>query len=236
MADHQPVALAQSLSIRPYKDQLPRQADELLFQSSFGIFGDCHANPLSPRQVLIAFTTDYRAFNLPDGSLRENILLDPISFPEQELQSGDCLYTEDAELKLRLTFKCEPCGRLNKVQPNLSRNIRGRRGYLARVVGSGVLRPGDSLRLKQGLYPTFAEDWHERVISIARQLPENPAISYSHLAILAGVATGYCRAFPRLLEAHNLPTERIVPSSISPKPLPEWSGEELFAPEHLFHP
>jgi|SRR5215831_6440589 len=228
-----PTAIVEALSIRPYKDQLPRQATELILQNQFGIFGDCHASPISPRQVLIAFKSDYRDFNLPTGSLKENILLDT-SFSPEEIQSGDCLSLDSAEITLRLTFKCEPCGRLNKVQPNLSHNIRGRRGYLARVINGGLLRAGDTLRLHKSVYPPFSDDWHERVIRVAQLLPVDRSLSFATLALLAGVASTYCRAFPRLLQKHDLPNERIFPSSISPAaPFPEWNGESLFSPETI---
>ena len=230
MPDQHRIALVEGLSFRSYKNQPSTQTDYLILHSPIGIFGDCHANPLSPRQVLIAFTTDYREFALPEGSLKENILLNVNPSFSEKFESGDCLSVGDVGFKLRITFKCEPCGRLNKVHPNLSREIRGRRGFLARVVRSGELRTGDILRLTKNVYPPFSDDWHQRVIAIARLLPANRSMSYSTLAVLSGVASAYCRAFPRLLRTHRLPTERILPSASSSQ-FPQWDAKEIFAQE-----
>jgi MOSC domain-containing protein YiiM len=212
----------------------PKESHVLSFVSGKGIDTDCHAHPLSPRQVLIALSDTYANFNLPINTLRENILLQSdTGLAPSHLDSGDTL-SHHGGVNLRITFPCEPCGRLNKTRPNLCRDIGRQRGWLARVVSGGVLRPGDRLQLTKGMYPRFSDDWHERVIAVARLLPEDRSLSYLNLALLAGVAKGYCRAFPRLLETHNLPTKRIVPSSIFPTtPFPEWSGEQLFIPELL---
>lgn len=225
-------ALIDTLYIRPDKTLAPTTTGELAFVAGRGIDKDCHAHPLSPRQVLIATSGAYHDFQLPNNTLRENILFRFTPGAEQ-FESGDVLSLDNGQLQLRLTFPCEPCGRLNRTRPNLCRDINGQRGWLARVVSSGLLHPDDQLRLTKSVYPPFAEDWHERVTAVARLLPSNRSLSYSRLALLAGVASGYCRAFPRLLSSHDLPTDRISPSSASPA-LPEWSGEKVFAPEELF--
>ena len=83
---------------------------------------------------------------------------------------------------------------------------------------------------------TFSEDWHERIVSVARQLPSDHFLSYTKLALLAGVAKTYCRAFPRILEGHpELPLDRILPATGAPCALPEWDGYEIFTSEDLFH-
>ncbi len=227
-------AIVDTLYFRPEKTLPPIKARELSFLAGRGIDKDCHAHPLSPRQVLIATSDAYHDFQLPNNTLRENILLNfTLRSDAEQFESGDVLFIDNGSLALRLTFPCEPCGRLNRTRPNLCRDIKGHRGWLARVVSSGLLRPDDRLRLTKSVYPPFATDWHERVTAVAQLLPSNCSLSYSQLAVLAGVASGYCRAFPRLLRSHQLPTERIVPSSIAPLPLLEWAGHEVFKPELL---
>lgn len=229
-----PDTVVDALYFRPDKTLTPTEATALSFITGQGIVNDCHAHPLSPRQVLIALTDAYADFDLPENTLRENILLQPTSeFDGTQIESGDTLSLNDGRLELRITFPCEPCGRLNKKKPNLCRDIKGQRGWLARVVSTGTLKTGDGLQLTKSVYPPFSEDWHERVIAVARLLPSDRSLSYSKLALLAGVASGYCRAFSRLLRAHNLPTERIVTASTSATPFPEWDGQQLFAPELL---
>jgi len=222
--------------LRPDKTLPPKQAHALPLIAGKGIDSDCHADPLSPRQVLIALSGPYIDFHLPPNTLRENILLrsNP-EFNGAQMESGDTLSLDGGTLKLRLTFPCEPCGRLNKKKPNLCRDIKEQRGWLARVVCTGVLRAGDTLRITKAVYPPFSDDWHERVLAVARLLPPDRSLSYLKLALLAGVASSYCRAFPRLLRTHKLPTERIVPSSTLPSLFPAWTGEEVFTPEPLSH-
>ena len=229
-----PFASVISLYFRPTKSQPLRESQTLTLLAGKGINGDCHSNHLSPRQVLIASSDTYTALNLPANALRENLLLkiNP-EFNHSPLTSGDTLSLTHGtrEVMLRIMFQCEPCGRLNKTRQNLCRDVRGQRGWLARVVRGGSLQKEDTLLVIKNVYPTFSDDWRERVISIASLLPENRSLSYLKLAELAGVANSYCRAFPHLLRTNHLPTERIVPSSISPAPLPEWNGTRVFNPE-----
>ena len=222
------------LYIRPDASAPPHAADELILSAGLGIKNDCHADLLSSRQVLIAFDATYHEFNLPAASLRENILVSN-HIDEGELRSGDVLFTQDGA-KLRLMFACEPCGRLNKVRTGLCGEIKGKRGYLARVVGDGTIRLGDRFFLTKEAYPPFSDDWHERVLFVARQLPANHFLSYTRLASLAGVAKTYCRAFPRLLQSHSdIPSNRILSTDRTSTlaALPEWDGTSIFAPEAL---
>lgn len=225
-----------ALYARSHKGQPPVKANDLTLVVGLGIQNDYHAHPLSPRQILIIATDTYSHFQLEDGSLRENILLADHGYDGEQLQSGDTLSVgDDGGAELRITFQCEPCGKLNKLGPNLCRTIKGQRGYLARVVSSGIVRAGDPLRLTKSVYPPFSEDWHERVINVAHLLPPDHFLSYTKLALLAGVANSYCRAFPRLLDSHNeLPLERILAASARPPThLQEWNGQEVFKPEPL---
>jgi len=96
-------------------------------------------------------------------------------------------------------FRCEPCGRLDRHQRGLQSRVGAERGLLARVIDGGVLRPGDGVRVTEGLVsPLWSDDWRERVlraeVGSARSLGR-----VRRLAELAGVSAGYCRAFPRLL-------------------------------------
>lgn len=218
-----------SLYRRPDKNSAPQKVRELQLLNQVGIFDDCHAHTLSPRQVLIAFDNAYTRHELPDASLKENIRL--TSDLEPNLESGDTLSVCNSTAVLRITFQCEPCGRLNKIRPNLCRDIKRERGILARVVSGGPIRVNDRLQLTKRAYPTFSDDWHQRVFSVAQQLPPQHYLSYAKLALLAGVAKSYCRAFPRLLKSHgNLPLTRIIQSDSSSN-LPEWDGQNVFEPE-----
>lgn len=198
-----------------------------------GIDGDCHASPFSPRQLLIVSTGAYEYCNLPPRSLRENIL---VRVANLKLSSGTLLRL-GPEAAVRITFECEPCGRLNRIRPKLSKDIVGKRGYLARVVRSGLVKPGDQVQVQRDVFHPFSDNWRDRLISVVRKLPEDCFVSYSQLAELAGVPKVFCRVFPRLLRSHgDLPWQRVVPSNqlkMSPN-IPgqqTWLSGAIFADE-----
>jgi len=215
---------------RPTRDVIPVDSEEIFLRRGVGIDGDCHANPVSPRQLLIVCTGAYDYCNIPPRSLRENILVRAANL---KLSSGSLLWL-GADAAVRITFECEPCGRLNKFRPKLSKEIVGKRGYLARVVRSGLVRPGDRVRVEPDVFHAFSDNWRDRIISVVQKLPEDCWISYSQLAELAGVPKAFCRAFPRVLRSQpDLPWERVVPShelrtdDNAPPPL-SWAGGLVF--------
>lgn len=199
-----------------------------------GIDGDFHASPVSPRQLLIVSTGAYDYCNLAPRSLRENILVRAANL---KLSSGSLLRL-GCEAQVRITFECEPCGRLNKFHPKLSKDIVGKRGYLARVVRSGLVKPGDEVQVETDVFRPFSDNWRDRLISVVRKLPEGCLVSYSQLAELAGVPRVFCRAFPRLLRSRgDLPWQRVMPSN-QLKMLPNmpnqqtWLGRVIFNDEN----
>lgn len=221
---------------RSRRDEVPEEREDIYLRAGIGIDGDCHASSVSPRQLLIVSTGAYDYCNIPPRSLRENIL---VRTGNLKLSSGS-LVRLGAEAAIRITFECEPCGRLNKFRPRLSKDIVGKRGYLGRVVRSGLVRPGDQIEIEADVFLPFSDNWRERLISVVHKLPEDCVVSYSQLAELAGVPKVFCRVFPRLLRSHEgLPWQRVVPSN-QLKMLPTipglqaWSGHIIFSNETLF--
>jgi hypothetical protein len=100
---------------------------------------------------------------------------------------------------LRLMFQCEPCGTLDRFQPGLSGRIGNRRGILARVLAGGAIQPGDRIVDVGRPLPAWPDDWRARVAQVLQAVPDGMVLSYAQLALLAGVQSTYCRAFPRLL-------------------------------------
>jgi MOSC domain len=216
-----------SLSRRPQREAPPENVEEIFLRAGVGIDGDCHASSISPRQVLLASTGAYEYCDVPPGSLRENIL---INVNDLRLFSGS-LVRIGPDAAIRITFECEPCGRLNRFRANLSKDIRGKRGYLARVVKSGVVKPGDQMHVEGRVFSPLSDDWRDRVIAIAQMVPSGFVVSYTRLAELAGVPKAFCRAFPRLLRSRlEGSPQRVVPSSqLNNTPsLPIWLGREVF--------
>lgn len=194
---------------RPQRDGEPEKSEKIFLRVGLGIDGDCHARSTSPRQVLLAATGTYSRFDLAPSSLRENIL---INVDELKLSSGDLLLIGH-DAALRVCFRCEPCARLNRFRDKLSRDIKGRRGYLARVVRSGVVRHGDGIKVVKSVFRSFPDEWKERVIDVIRRVPSDEVFSYTQLAELAGVPKSFCRAFPRLLRSQgDIQWQRIIKS------------------------
>lgn len=189
-----------------------------------GILDDVHADPFSPRQLLLAGTAVYEELALPPHSLRENLLLD---LDTSRLASGTVLQVGD-QVRLRMMFQCEACGQLDTVQPRLAQRIGNRRGMLARVLAGGVIHVGDPVCDLGVLAPAWHEDWRERVRAVLDATPEGSVIEYRHLARLAGIQSSYCRAFPRLVAKLGPGYAAKAVSAQSAVALPRWEGAGLF--------
>lgn len=187
-----------------------------------GIDGDRHADPLSPRQVLLASAAVYADLALPAHTLGENLLVD---LDTAQLASGTVLQIGDA-VRLRLMFQCEACGHLDAFQAGVSGRIGRRRGVLARVLAGGIVRPGDRIRDLGRILPAWDDDWRARVAQVLRALPDGMVLSYAQLARLAGVQSSYCRAFPRLVKGLGYAGKAV--SGQAAVGLRCWQGEGLF--------
>lgn len=192
--------------------------------ANYGIIGDRHACPHSPRQLLVAGDAAYKRFGLPGATLRENVRID---FSTADLRSGDLLRL-GPDVVLWLTFHCEPCSLLERRHPGTTTTIGKHRGMLARVLRGGLFGEGDEVFLARASLPAMSDDWQARVLGVACAVPAGHYIAYRQLAEMAGVANAYCRAFPKVLS--RLPVDissRIVGASRE-LPGPRWSGAEFF--------
>lgn len=187
-----------------------------------GLAGDRHADPLSPRQVLLASSRTYADFALPAHVLSENLLLDADT---TQLFSGAVLQIGD-EVLLRLMFQCEACGRLDLARTGLVGRLGTRRGMLARVLRGGIVRAGDPVRDLGPMLPAWSDDWRERVARVLEAVPDGAVVEYGRLARLAGADPSYCRAFPRLLAKLGMSSKAVAAKSASAAP--RWHGDGLF--------
>ncbi len=184
-----------------------------------GLVGDCHAQVASPRHVLVCSKVVLDECGLPAAAVRANVVVDGLvdGFP-----SGTILRL--GTLSLRLMMSCESCRKLETFRPGLARGLEGRRGMLARVVGSGTTKVGDDIQVVSTRHRPLAANWQERVADIVEHVPEGMLLTYPKLAELAGVQSTYCRAFPRVI-ARLGATDRVVPSSIAKlHDRREWDG------------
>lgn len=223
---HMDIGRIEALALRPSLAAPPLRRVVLRAIAGMGLEGDVHADPLSPRQLLLAGTDAYHAFDLPPHALRENLLMD---VDTSRLVSGTVLQVGDG-VQLRLMFQCEACVHLDAHRPGLSARIGTRRGMLARVLRSGEIRPGDPVRAVGRPLPAWSDDWRERIVHVLDTLPPASVITYKRLAQLAGVASTYCRAFPGMI-ARLGPryAGKAVPTQ-SDVALPRWDGHGLFDP------
>lgn len=219
-----PLGSLTSLYIRVGKAPTPRRVTSVQAIADFGLAGDKHASPQSPRQLLLAGRTAYAHWGLPPASLRENLLID---FSTERLASCDLLRVGN-EVILWMTFLCEPCSLLERQCPGTLKAIGANRGMLARVVRGGALHEGDAIAVCRWKAPVFSNAWQDRVVHVACAVPEGFRISYGQLADMAGVHPSYCRAFPRVLSRLPAAVANRVGSDPKLPEAPVWSGAGLF--------
>jgi len=215
------IGYVEALAIRPPGSSRSTALDTVRALDG-GIEGDRHADPLSPRQVLLASAGVYADLALPPHALGENLLVD---LDTAQLASGTVLQIGDA-VRLRLMFQCEACGYLDAYRAGVSGRIGRRRGVLARVLAGGVIRPGDRILDLGPTLPAWDDDWRARVAQVLRALPDGMVLTYARLARLAGVQSSYCRAFPRLVKSLGY-AGKALPAQAAAG-LRCWQGEGLF--------
>src|SRR5690242_7074900 len=102
---------------RPLQLKASRQTiEEIFLRARVGIDGDCHASPISPRQISLASTGACDYCDVPPESLREDILTkvhDLLSFMISfRLDWGRC--SDSITL-------CQPRTRLDRIRPGFRR-------------------------------------------------------------------------------------------------------------------
>jgi hypothetical protein len=214
--------LALTLRLRRGAAPLPVQAAEAI--AGAGLENDIHADPLSPRQLLLAGAAAYADLALPPHALRENLLLD---LDTAELRSGTVLQV-GREVRLRLMFQCEACGQLEAQRPGLARVLGQRRGILARVLAGGTIREGDPVRDLGPLLPAWPDDWKGRVLRVLDAVPPGAVLTYAQLARLAGVQSSYCRAVPAMLRKLGPAYVEKVVGQQAQVTASRWQGVGLF--------
>lgn len=180
----------------------------LTLRAGRGILGDVSAACDSPRQVLLASETVYRQLTLEPGALRENFL---VSGEIERFRSGQVLRI-GSTVRIRLTFPCEPCAKLNHVRDGLARAVAGRRGFLGRVVEGGRVRAGDLISLDPVSLRPLPLRPRDRVFDIVACVPHGYVLSYAALVRAAGLTRSYVRVIPGFLAAAppGTPAHRIV--------------------------
>lgn len=158
----------------------------------YGILGGVPCPPL--RQVLLLPETTLSRFRLRPGDLRENVVL---RFDKlHELASGTILRI--GAVRVRLTFHCEPCGRIAKhVRPS---QILHARGYLGSILDSGEISLSDPVMVETDRMEPIPHPLPDRIRwYLDRQATASCRVTSVDLLYGVGLSASYARALPSLL-------------------------------------
>jgi len=218
------IGQVRALSLRADRRAPPVRVERAVALEGHGFAGDVHADPVSPRQLLLAGSSVYASLALPAHTLRENLLVD---VDTARLTSGTILQL-GADVRIRLMFQCEACGQLDLQRAGLVRALGNRRGMLARVVSGGAVVAGDAIVQLDERLPPWPDDWRARVTAVLDAAPRGTVVEYAQLARLAGIQSSYCRAFPRLLAKLGPHYANRAVAARSSSTAPRWDGAGLF--------
>ena len=113
--------------------------------SGLGLEGDRSAYEGSMRQVLFMDKETLDEFGLAPGQVKENITVTGLEL--SQTKEGQVFRIGD-EVTMEIVGDCEPCGKMDAIQPGLMEKIDGRRGLLAKVIDGGAIKVGDSVRVE----------------------------------------------------------------------------------------
>ena len=113
--------------------------------SGMGLEGDRSCEKGNMRQVLLVDKETLDEFELKPGQIKENITTTGVDMSQTE--PGQVFFIGD-HVTMEIVGECEPCGKMNALQPGLLNRINHRRGMLALVINGGSFKVGDSIRLE----------------------------------------------------------------------------------------
>ena len=113
--------------------------------SGLGLEGDRSAYEGSMRQVLFMDKETLDEFGLAPGQVKENITVTGLDL--SQTKEGQVFRIGD-EVTMEIVGDCEPCGKMDAIQPGLMSKIDGRRGMLAKVISGGAIKVGDTVRIE----------------------------------------------------------------------------------------
>jgi alkylated DNA nucleotide flippase Atl1 len=179
--------------------------------SGVGISGDANADALSPRQLLVVSGPVLESLGIAAGDIRENVVVDGVV---DSLLSGQVLQLGEAVV--RLTYRCEPCFRLEEVRKGLARQLLGRRGFLARVLVGGKVRAGDNLELLPQRLRPIPDDPKARLADLLTLIPAGTVVTFRQMRVVLGYASSYLRVLPFLLRnmCEDLPAHRVIATDL----------------------
>jgi MOSC domain-containing protein YiiM len=120
-----------------------KELDSAEFVAERGLKGCIHGRLESKRQVLLMDAETLQLLGVAPGMVKENITSRGLDL--KQISEGRRLRVGEAVLEA--TIPCDPCDRMEEIRAGLREELRGRRGWLFRVIEGGVARPGDSIEI-----------------------------------------------------------------------------------------
>ena len=133
-----------NIHIARVKGTLSDPVQEANAISGMGLEGDRSCKKGNMRQVLLVDKETLDEFELKPGQIKENITTTGVDM--SQTQPGQVFIIGDT-ITREIVGECEPCGKMNALQPGLLNRINHRRGMLALVINGGSFKVGDSIRL-----------------------------------------------------------------------------------------
>jgi MOSC domain-containing protein YiiM len=120
-----------------------REVEEAEAIADKGFKGCIHGRSGSKRQVSLIDLETLERLGVSPGTVKENITTRGLDF--QRLQAGQQLRIGGSLLEIALP--CHPCSRMDEIRHGLQEELRGRRGWLCRIVEGGIIRRGDRVEV-----------------------------------------------------------------------------------------
>jgi alkylated DNA nucleotide flippase Atl1 len=207
-------AFVTALMTKPVRHEPMQSRESVSAAARHGLTGDCHAQPLGPRQALIVRQEGLDRHGLGIWQVRANIAVRGLSV--EALTSGSVLRIGD-ETHVRVTHECEVCKVLARYVPSETfKDLPGQRGSLGVFLTSGEISVGDAVAVRLGVYPEVPERIYERLAWLVARIPDGKVVTYAILIQLIGAARAYSRVLPTYLRRAadgGLPAHRVLTSS-----------------------
>lgn len=199
--------------IKPARHEPMEPVPDAAARGGHGIIGDCHAQPLGPRQVLIVREEALEGLDVAPWQVRANIATQGIG--EEALRSGSVLRIGDSA-RIRVTHECEVCKVLRKyVSGESFRSLPRRRGSLGVFLTGGPMNVGDAIHLETERYPEVPDGIYDRLAWVVHRIPNGKVVTYDLLVALVGSPRAYFRVLPTYLKRARragLPAHRVLTS------------------------
>ena len=204
-----------ALFIKPARHEPMSAADTATGRRRHGLVGDCHAQSLGPRQVLIVREESLDGLGVTPWQVRANIATRGL--PQRALHSGSVVRIGKSVL-IRITHECEVCKVLRRyVEHDVFRQLPGRRGSLGVFVRGGVIALNDPVVASaEPCYPEVPDRVYERLAWVVEQIPKGSVVTYDHLLVLVGAQRAFFRVLPTYLKraaTAGLPAHRVLTSA-----------------------